>query len=70
MLFASRVMIAKIQTYSPICGQACENRKVERGINCHYDVWRVVGAFALASEQSSLMVHFFHSVNVGTELMV
>lgn len=70
MLFASRVMIAKIQTYSPNCGQACENRKVKQPVNCHYDVWRVVGAFGLASEQSSLLVHCFYFVNADTELRV
>ena len=69
MLFASRVLIAKIQTYSPICGQACENRKVKQPISCHYDVWRVVGAFGLASEQS-LLVHCFRFVGADTELRV
>jgi len=63
-------MIAKIQTYSPICGQACENRKVKQRINCHYDVWRVVRAFGLPSEQSSLLVHCLHFLNAGTELRV
>ena len=63
-------MIAKIQTCSPICGQVCENRKVKQRITCHCDVWRVVGAFVLASEQSSLLVHYFHFVNVDRELRV
>ena len=43
-------MIGKMQSYISICGQTCENRKVKRGINSHYDVWCVVEAFGLASE--------------------